>query len=81
MRNFATRGYASDLAAAHHPVTLISGASDELMLADKYADAVHAVAPSVEVKLIDGIDHMGIVGNAQAVSVVADDVANARTGS
>jgi alpha-beta hydrolase superfamily lysophospholipase len=81
MRNFATRGYASDLAAAHHPITLISGASDELMLADKYADAVHAAAPSVEVKLIDGVDHMGIVGNAQGVAAVADDVANTRTGS
>jgi alpha-beta hydrolase superfamily lysophospholipase len=81
MRNFATRGYASDLAEAHHPITLISGAADELMLADKYADAVHAAAPSVEVKLIDGVDHMGIVGNAQGVAAVADDVANTRTGS
>lgn len=81
MRNFATRGYQADFAAAHHPITLISGASDELMMADKYADAVHAVAPSVEVKLIDGVDHMGIVGNAKAVAAVADDVANARTGS
>ena len=35
------------------------------MLADKYADAVHAVSPSVQVKLIDGVDHMGIVGNSQ----------------
>jgi alpha-beta hydrolase superfamily lysophospholipase len=81
MRNFATRGYKDDLAAAHHPITLISGASDELMLADKYAEAVHAVAPSVEVKLIDGIDHMGIVGNARAVAAVADDVVSAKTGS
>lgn len=81
MRNFATRGYQADLAAAHHPMTLIAGASDELMLADKYADAVHAVAPSVQVKLIDGVDHMGIVGNAQGVAAVADDVANARIGS
>jgi alpha-beta hydrolase superfamily lysophospholipase len=81
MRNFATRGYQVDFAAAHHPVTLIAGAADELMLADKYADAVHAVAPSVEVKLIDGVDHMGIVGNAQGVAAVADDVANTRTGS
>ncbi|MGA8315749.1 MAG: alpha/beta fold hydrolase [Bradyrhizobium sp.] len=81
MRNFATRGYQADFAAAHHPITLISGASDELMLADKYADAVHAVAPSVEVKLIDGVDHMGIVCNAQAVAAVADDVANTRIGS
>jgi pimeloyl-ACP methyl ester carboxylesterase len=81
MRNFATRGYRNDFAATSVPVTLVSGADDELMLADKYADAVHAVAPSVEVKLIDGVDHMGIVSDAKAVSVVADDVARVRVGS
>jgi alpha-beta hydrolase superfamily lysophospholipase len=77
MRNFATRGYQDDFAAARNPVTVISGANDELMLADKYAEAVHAVAPSVEVKLIEGVDHMGIVSDPKAVSVVADDVAKA----
>jgi pimeloyl-ACP methyl ester carboxylesterase len=81
MRNFATRGYRDDFAATSVPVTLVSGADDELMLADKYADAVHAIAPSVEVKLIDGVDHMGIVSDAKAVSVVADDVARVRVGS
>jgi pimeloyl-ACP methyl ester carboxylesterase len=81
MRNFATRGYKGDFAAAKNPLTLISGAADELMLADRYADAVHAVAPSVEVKLIDGVDHMGIVSDPKAVSAVADDVARARVGS
>jgi len=81
MRNFATRGYKGDFAATRHPVTLISGAADELMLADRYADAVHAVAPPVEVKLIDGVDHMGIVSDPKAVSAVADDVARARVGS
>jgi alpha-beta hydrolase superfamily lysophospholipase len=81
MRNFATRGYRSDFAAINNPVTLISGADDELMLADEYAAAVHAVAPSVEVKLIDGVDHMGIVSDPRAVSAVADDVAKGRVGS
>lgn len=81
MRNFATRGYRSDFAATSNPVTLVSGADDELMLADRYADAVHAVAPSVEVKLIDGVDHMGIVSDVRAVSLVADEVARARAGS
>jgi alpha-beta hydrolase superfamily lysophospholipase len=81
MRNFATRGYKGDFAAAKNPLTLISGAADELMLADKYADAVHEIAPSVEVKLIDGVDHMGIVSDPKAVSAVADDVARARVGS
>jgi len=75
MRNFATRGYKADLAAATRPITLISGAEDELMAADHYADAVHAVAPSVDVKLIDGVNHMGIVCDPKAVSAIADDVA------
>ena len=81
MRNFATRGYRSDFAAVTGPLTLISGADDELMLADKYADAVHAVAPSVEVKLIDGVDHTGIVSDPRAVSAIARDVARAGAGS
>lgn len=81
MRNFSTRSYRSDLAAAQHPITLISGADDELMLPGKYADTVHAIAPSVDVKLIDGVNHMGIVSDAKAIAVIADDVANARTGS
>ena len=75
MRNFATRGYKADFAAATRPITVIAGADDELMLADKYADAVHAVAPSVDVRLIDGINHMGVVSAPKAVSAIADDVA------
>jgi len=75
MRNFATRGYRQDLAAVTRPLTLISGADDELMLADNYADAVHAVAPSVDVKLIAGVNHMGIVSDISAVSAIAEDVA------
>jgi len=75
MRNFATRDYKADLTAASRPLTLFSGADDELILADKYADAIHAVAPSVDVKLIDGVNHMGVVSVAKAVSAIADDVA------
>lgn len=75
MRNFATRGYKEDLAAVTRPLTLIAGADDELMLSDKYADAVHAVMPAAEVKLIGGVNHMEIVGAAKAVNEIADYVA------
>src|SRR5882757_7190104 len=75
MRNFATRGYRTDLAAVTRPLTIISGADDEMMLADKYEATAHAVAPSVDVKLIDGVNHMGLVTLPKAVSAVADDVA------
>jgi len=81
MSNFATRGYKADFAAATIPMALFAGADDELMLSDKYADAVHAVAPKTDVKLIDGVDHMGIVGSPKAVAVVADDVARGGAGS
>jgi len=78
MRNFATRDYRSDLAAAKRPITIFSGAEDELMIADKYADAAHAVAPSVDVKLIEGLNHIGIVSAPKAVTAIAEDVATRR---
>jgi len=79
MRNFATRGYKADFAATTRPVTLFAGADDELMLSDKYADAVHAVAPKVDVKLIEGANHMSILSDPRAVSAIADDVAKRGT--
>ncbi|WP_024507590.1 alpha/beta hydrolase [Bradyrhizobium sp. ARR65] len=75
MRNFATRGYKIDFAAATRPITLIAGSEDELMLSDRYADAVHAIAPAVDVKLIEGANHMSILSDPKAVSAIADDVA------
>lgn len=75
MVNFGTRGYKADLAAATRPITLFSGAEDELMLSDKYAEALRAVAPSADVKLIEGVNHLGIVSAPNAISAIADDVA------
>lgn len=76
MRNFANhRDFRADLAAATRPLTIIAGAEDELMLADKYAEAARGVTPPVDVKLIEGVNHMGIVSAAKAVSAVAENVA------
>jgi alpha-beta hydrolase superfamily lysophospholipase len=75
-RNFANHpDFRSDIAAATRPLTIFSGADDELMLADKYAEAVRGITPPVDVKLIDGVNHMGVVSAPGAVSVVAQDVA------
>src|SRR5947199_9631713 len=76
MRNFAVRGdFRHDLAAATKPLTIISGADDELMFSDKYAEAVHGAKVAVEVRVLDGINHMGIVAAPKAVSIIAEDVA------
>ncbi|HXQ07900.1 MAG TPA: alpha/beta hydrolase, partial [Bradyrhizobium sp.] len=65
MRNFgSSNSYRDDLAAAGKPVILFAGAADELMFPDKYKDAVGQHAP---VKLIDGVNHMGIVSDQAAV--------------
>src|SRR6202011_2658552 len=66
LRNFgSSSNYRDDLAAAGKPVTLFAGAADELMFPDKYGDAV---GQRVSVKLIDGVNHMGIVSYPAAVS-------------
>jgi pimeloyl-ACP methyl ester carboxylesterase len=78
MRNFANHvDFHGDIAAATKPLTIFSGADDELMVADKYAEAVQGIVPAVNVKLIAGVNHMGIVSDPAAVSAIADDVAKA----
>lgn len=73
--NFGVKGnYRDNLAAAKGPITIISGAADELMVASNYHAAV-ADFPSVDVKLLDGVNHMGVVSDAAASAAIADDVA------
>jgi pimeloyl-ACP methyl ester carboxylesterase len=76
MRNFAvSRDFRRDLAAATIPITIISGADDELMFSDKYAEAVRGAKVAVDVRVLDGINHMAIVAAPKAVSLIAEDVA------
>jgi alpha-beta hydrolase superfamily lysophospholipase len=76
MRNFAvSRDFRRDLAAATIPITLISGADDELMFSDRYAEAVRGAKVAVDVRVLDGINHMAIVASPKAVSLIAEDVA------
>ena len=73
--NFGThRDFRTDLAAATRPLTIYSGAEDELMISSNYAEAVRGF-PRANVRLIEGVNHMGIVSVAKAVSVLAEDVA------
>ncbi len=80
--NFGTHlDFRTDLAGVTQPLTIYAGAEDELFLADKYAEAMRGAAHPVEVKLIEGVNHMGIVSSPAAVSMIAEDVANSRANS
>jgi hypothetical protein len=48
------------------------------MFPDKYGEAVGAGVP---IRLIAGVNHMGIVSDPAAVSAIADEVAQAKSGS
>jgi len=48
------------------------------MLPGKYQEAV---GDRAAVRIIEGINHMGIVGDPAAVSVIADDVAKSGASS
>jgi len=78
MRNFAASDYRADFAAATKPVTVFSSSADELMDSAKFSESVGGRAT---VKIIDGVDHMGIVCNPAAIAVIADDVAKAGVNS
>jgi alpha-beta hydrolase superfamily lysophospholipase len=79
MRNFAaSRDFHVDLAAATKPIAIFSGSADELMFSDKYREAV---GDRASIHIIDGVNHMGIVGNPAAVAIIADDVAKFGTNS
>jgi len=74
----ASRDFRQNLAAARRPIAIFAGGADELMLPGKYQEAV---GDRATVRIIDGIDHMGIVGDPAAVSVIADDVAKSELSS
>lgn len=75
MRNFATRDFHEDVAAAKAPLALFAGGDDELMFADRYQAAV---GPAVPVNVIAGVNHMGVVSAPAAVAAIAGDVATWR---
>ncbi len=43
------------------PAVIIDGVQDELMLAEKYAEIVHDIAPKIEVKVLPGLNHMDML--------------------
>jgi alpha-beta hydrolase superfamily lysophospholipase len=75
MRNFATRDFREDIAAAKRPLVLIAAGDDELMLSDQYQAAV---GPAVPVRVIPGVNHMAVLSAPDAVAAIAADVANDR---
>jgi len=73
LRDFgASADYRRDFAGATGPIAIFAGAGDELIRADRLRDGA---GDRATIRIIEGVDHMGIVCDPAAVSVIADDIA------
>ena len=69
---FAPRSnYEADLAAMKQPFLLIAGADDEAFLVREYQPIISAQTDSGEYQILDGISHIGITTDPQAIDVIA----------
>ena len=58
------------LAAAAAPIDVIIGERDELMAADRYADALAPFAANVHLTVLRGVDHMGVLREPAALAAI-----------
>lgn len=62
--SFAPRNYEADLSAISQPLLVLAGTADETMFAEQYEPVIAQSTPDnkqVQVKLLPGVSHMGIV--------------------
>ena len=69
---FAPRSYESELAAIRVPLLVLVGSEDEAFLPDRFPTTISQYAPRADVRILEGVSHMGVVVGSQARSVIAE---------
>lgn len=76
LANFsASRDYRTDLNGVKGPLTLIAGAKDELMFAEKYDEAVKGTAARIDIRILADTNHMDVVSSPRITAMIAEDIA------
>lgn len=70
-------GYQDALAHVRRPITIISGTNDELMIAEKYSEALRRPGLVVHSIVLPGVSHMGVVNDTVALEAIAAAVRGA----
>lgn len=52
------------------PITLLAGSRDEVFTSASYAPAVHAVRPQADVRLVEGVGHVGMTLEPKALEAI-----------
>jgi alpha-beta hydrolase superfamily lysophospholipase len=68
---YAPRDYKNDLGAIAQPLIVVAGTADEAFIADKFEPVISQYT-AVQVKLLPGVTHMGVVVGPEIRIVVED---------
>lgn len=72
LRNFGpSDDYLADLKRFKGPVSLFVGAQDEIFRAEKFEPLLRPVRPDITLKVLPGIDHMGMTVKPAALETIA----------
>ena len=70
MTGFGPSDYTSDLSAVQVPLFLVAGSEDEALFAAEFAPTVRPLVPDADIRIVDGVAHLGIVVNEEAIEAV-----------
>jgi len=70
-RSYAPRNYKKDLSAITQPLLVVVGTADKVFFADKY-DPVISQYTDVQVELLQGLTHMGVVASPKIQPVIGE---------
>jgi pimeloyl-ACP methyl ester carboxylesterase len=62
----------SEISSINRPTRVMIGAADELFFGDQYPKVFAALQPRISVSVLAGVDHMGMVLDANAVTQVTE---------
>ena len=62
--------FAADLKAAQQPMSVFVGAKDEVLVPSRLKEIIAKARPDIDVDIVPGIDHAGMITKPEAVNVV-----------
>jgi non-heme chloroperoxidase len=74
----ADRDYLADFRRTRRPMMLLVGSEDEVNIADQYAPLLKPVKPDLQITVLPGVGHIGLITDPQALRAIATAVASPR---
>jgi non-heme chloroperoxidase len=69
---YAPRNYKKDLSAAKQPMIVVAGTADESFVADQFLPEMSKYKKDIEVTLVEGLSHMGVVIGEEVRPILKD---------